>query len=404
MMNIYYEVIGNMSSDKFLLIKAWSYILCADIDHVLGQLLIAELTDRIPVVYWPTHCLHNGFVQTNGFDLYFEPISNYSIFDVANPEYTYYPPLWDSDNLLVDDQTKDTWAYRNIGEMLSSKANVIVGDVYYNVYELIPFIKKNNPPYGMTVEQVYRYLFSKYIKVKPDIEKEIQGYYNSWIRDNHPTLAVHVRRVDKAAIFDTRDAEQYENQYWNKFYRKYKKKSKVKREKNYRIFRKVKYKEPNKLYHTEISKYVEKYNIKKIFLLTDCEDTLKEYQELYGSKLIFTDCKRIKSDEEISNMENSMIKRRRGIEIIKDAYIAAKCDFFIGNDFSNLSHAVTRIKDWSDKSVKLLYWLYKKRKYPVNAKLIVKSDNIFRRIINKAKKFINKYRKSSSTGGEMDAK
>jgi len=391
-----------VSSDRFLLIKAWSNSLWADIDHVLGQLLIAELANRIPVIFWPTHCLNNGFVQTNGFELYFEPISSYTISNIAKPEYTYYPPIWDSDSLLVEDQTKDTWMYRNIGDIISSNANVVVGDAYYSVYELIPFIKKNHSAYGSTTEQTYHYLFNKYIKVKPDIEMEIQGYYNSWLKNNHPILAVHVRRVDQNEVIDARNDKQSEIKFFTKKYLKQQGKTKKSR----RFFGKGKIKKPNELYHLEIRKYIEKYNTKKIFLLTDSEATIKEYQELYGPMLLFTDCKRIKADDTVSQMENPMIKRRRGIEVIKDTYIASRCDFFIGNDFSNLSHAVTHIKDWTDRSVKLLYWLYKKRKYPINVKLIVKNEknNIFRRIINKIKVFADKHRRKSKNGGDIDAK
>jgi len=405
MITIKFEVITNMSSDRFLLIKAWSYSLWADIDHVLSQLLIAELTNRVPVVYWPTHCLHNGVVQTNGFELYFEPISNYTIFSIAKSEYTYYPPIWDSDNLLVDDQNKETWIYRNIGDILSSNVNVVVGDAYYNVYELIPFIKKNHSAYGMTMEQTYHYLFSKYIKIKPDIEMEIQSYYNSWLKNNHPILAVHVRRVDKNEVFDARKDNQYGNKYWNKVYKNYQK-NQTGKQKVRRVFGNGKFKKPNALYHSEIRKYIEKYNTKRIFLLTDCEATIKEYKELYGPMLLFTSCKRIQEDDSVSQMENPMIKRRRGIEAIKDTFLASKCDFFIGNDFSNLSHGVTRIKDWADKSVKLLFWLHKKRKYPINVKLIIKKEtnNIIRRIINKIIMFTDKHRRNLKNGGGIDVK
>ncbi len=373
-----------MSTDKFLLIKAWSYTLWADIDHVLGQLLIAEMTDRIPVIYWPTHCLHNGFIQTNGFELYFEPINSYTIFNLTNPEYTFYPPVWDSDNLLVEDNSKDTWSFRNVGDMLGSKANVVIGDVYYNVYELISFIKKSHFCYGMNVEQIYKYLFSKYIKVKPDIGMEIQGYYNSWLKDSHPALAVHVRRINEDLIFDTREADRFDHQYWNKTYKKANKEDKRQDKKVLKLIKKGKYKEPNKLYHKEIQKVIEKNNIKKIFLLTDCQDTVQEYVKKYGSMVVYTDCKRLSGDQEFSYMESAMIKRRRGIEAIKDAYIASTCDFFIGNDFSHLSHAVTRMKDWPAKNVKLLYWLYKGKKYPINARLIVRNGgNLLLRIFNK---------------------
>ncbi len=380
-----------MSYDRFLLIKAWSYTLWADIDHVLCQLLIAEITNRIPIIYWPTHCLYNGSVQTNGFELYFEPISGYTINHIAKPEYTYYPPIYDSDSLLTDDWNRDTWMYRNIGEIICSNANVVVGDAYYNVIELIPFLKKNHTVYGMSVEQIYHYLFSKFIKIKPDIEMEIQNYYNTWIKGNYPVLAVHVRKVDKSQVFDVRNSKEYGNQYWNKVYKRYIKKQTP--EKVKRISPKGKIKKPNNLYHSEIRKYMEKYNIKKIFLLTDCEETVREYKKLYGDMLLFTDCKRILNGDVSPQMENPMVKRRRGVEVIKDTYLASKCDFFIGNDFSHLSHAVLRIKDWGDKSVSLLYWMYKKLKYPINVMLIVKKDrnNIFTRMKDRTKVIIDKF-------------
>lgn len=382
-----------MSSDRLLLIKAWSYILWADVNHVLGQLLIAELTNRIPVVYWSTYCLHNGFVQTNGFELYFEPVSNYTIFNIAKPDYTFYPPIWDCDNLLIEDKNKETWAYRSIGDFMCSNANVVVCDVHFDVYEIIPFIKKTHPAYGMTVNQIYRYLFNKYIKIKPDIEMEIQGFYNSWLKGSHPVLAVHVRRFDKDWEFDTTNF-QTNHKLQILCLNKYKKKTKEKTEKKCKTRRRGKVIEPNKVYHPEIRKCIEKYNIKKIFLLTDCEETVKEYRELYGSKVVLTDCIRIPGDGTVSDLENPMVKRRRGIELIKDAYIASKCDFFIGNDFSSLSRAVTQIKDWPGGSVKLLYWLIKKRKYPVNIEIMQKTEFRFlKNLMERIRKFFDKSEK-----------
>lgn len=358
-----------MAKEKFLLIKAWSYILWADVEHVLSQLLIAELTNRIPVVYWPTYCLHNGFIHTNGFELYFEPVSNYTIFDVAKPEYTYYPPVWDENNLLVDDPSRDTWVYRNIGEMLSCQADVLVGDVYFDLYNLIPFIKKDNPAYGMTVRQIERYLFQKYIRIKSDIKIEIEGFYNSWLRDDAPILAVHVCKPDKNQTILKNATKQY-SRYKSKSYRKNSKDPIEKKVKISRLPWRWKTKMPNQAYHDEIKKYIDRYDIKKIFLLTNSEDILKEYQQRYGSMIVATDCKRIKNDDNSFHLENPMIQRRRGIEVLKDTFIAAKCEFFIGNDFSSMSQAVVNLKEWPNSNVKLLYWQIGKRKFPINQEII----------------------------------
>ena len=43
------------------------------------------------------------------------------------------------------------------------------------------------------------------------------------------------------------------------------------------------------------------------------------------------------------------------IEVIKDTYLAAQCDFFIGNGYSSLSNTVMRLKDWPETNIKLLY-------------------------------------------------
>ena len=382
-----------MSDDRFLLIKAWSYILWADVEHVLSQLLIAELTNRVPIVYWPTHCLHNGFVHTNGFELYFEPISPYTIFDIAKPDYTFYPPVWDYDNLLVEDAAKETWVYRNIGDIMCSDANVLIGDVYFDVYNLLPFIKKDHPAYGMTVRQVYCYLFQKYIKIKQDIAVEVQGFYHSWLKDETPALAVHVCRVDKDQVIYLNKSDDKHYKYYSKSFSKSKKNSTVEKPiKVSKIRRNRRLLEANKIYHEEIHKLIEKYNIQKIFLLTNSEEIVKEYQLKYSSKLAFTQCKRFNDNGKDNYMESPMVKRRRGIEIIKDTYIASKCDFFIGSDFSSLSHAITFIKDWPDTNVQLLFWRYKNRKYPINVQLVAKraGNNIFKRLFNWFKKLFKK--------------
>jgi hypothetical protein len=369
-----------MAKDRFLLIKAWSYILWMDMDHVLSQLLIAELTDRTPVIYWPTCCLHNGYIHTNGFELYFEPVSDYTIFDVANSDYTFYPPVWDENNLLADDPSKETWAYRNIGDMLTCSANVLVGDVYFDMYSLIPFIGKNMPEYGMTVRQIYRYLFKKYIRIKSDIRIEIEGFYNSWLREHTPVLAVHVCRPDQnQIILKNNGREKY--RYFSKSYRKDPKSPIEKKAKISPWPWKRKALVPNEAYHKEIRQLIEKYDIQRIFLITNSVEILNEYRQKYGSMVVATDCKRMTDDDTDSYLENPMVKRRRGIETLKDACLAAKCEFFIGNDFSSLSQAIAYMKEWDSSSAKLLYWKVGKRKYPINRQILTSSrrQNIFQK-------------------------
>ncbi|HPP36639.1 MAG TPA: O-fucosyltransferase family protein [Clostridiales bacterium] len=389
-----------MAGDRFLLIKPWCNRLWSDLEHTLGQLLIAEITNRIPVIYWPTHCLHNGFIHTNGFELYFEPVSNYSIFDLAKPDYTFYPPVWDADNLLVEDSEKDKWSYRSIGDFISSDANVVVGDAYFSILEIIPFIGKDNSAYGMSGTEIYRYLFKKYIRIKRDILAEVQGFCQSWLRDAHPLLAVHIRREEDNMVIDVRK-DIADERFWNRYSRKYyvKKNPKKKKRKLFSMER-GKLQKANTQYHAEIRKFMDKYAVRNIFLMTDSKEVLEEYRKMYGDKLIYTDCKRLTDDEPAYNIENPMIKRRRGIETIKDAYLAAECDFFIGNDFSSLSRAVYRMKDWPEENVKLLFRQRKRRKYPVNVKIITPEENkTLRLVLEFIKKLYRKIREKLYIGG-----
>lgn len=309
-----------MPSDRFLLIKSWGCGFWSDVDHVMGQLLVAELTNRIPVIYWGTNSLYAESFKTNAFDLYFEPVSNYSIYDVIKPQYTYYPPVWKFDNIIVEDLDKITWMYRNLGEMMSSDANVVVSDVHYFIRPIINFITKDHWAYGMTAQQIYRGLFDKYIKLKPDIELEIQEFFDTELKKDRPVLGVHIRGGDK--IREVENLSRF-----------------------------------NKRYYTAINNYIDKYAIKKILLLTDCEDILEEFLKRYGEKVIFTDCRRgaIYATDNAPHLQEYTNKRRKGIEIIKDTYLASKCDFFIGNGYSNVSYTVKRLRDWPEDNIILFF-------------------------------------------------
>ncbi|WP_313562001.1 O-fucosyltransferase family protein [Ruminiclostridium cellobioparum] len=309
-----------MPGEKFLLIKSWGCGFWSDVDHVAGQLLVAEITNRIPVVYWGTNSLYGESFKTNAFELYFEPLSDYTLNDVAKPEYSYYPPVWSFDNIMVEDLDKVAWTYRNLGEMINSDADVVVSDIHYFVRPIINFIPKDHWAYGMTAHEIYRYLFDKYFKLKPDIEDEIEEFYNNKMKDGSPLLAIHIRGGDKV-----REVENLSHL--------------------------------NKQYHKKIQEYINRYKIEKLLLLTDCKEIVDNFEDRYGSMVVYTDCRRglINATGDAPHLQDYSVKRRKGIEIIKDTYLAAKCDFFIGNGYSNVSYTIKRLKDWPEENIVLFY-------------------------------------------------
>src|SRR5690606_13697462 len=46
--------------------------------------------------------------------------------------------------------------------------------------------------------------------------------------------------------------------------------------------------------------------------------------------------------------------RRLALEVIRDVYLAARCDAFVGLGPSNVSHMVYHLKDWPDQRCVLL--------------------------------------------------
>lgn len=113
--------------------------------------------------------------------------------------------------------------------------------------------------------------------------------------------------------------------------------------------------EINNSYPLEIDHYLKNNPTASIFLLTDCESILARYIELYGHKLIYTDSVRTPDDNVPVHYGLPYYNtKQKGIDIIKDTYLAVKCDHFIGNHISNVSMAVSRLKDWPEGTIKLL--------------------------------------------------
>lgn len=319
-----------MPTNKFLLIKALGRSIWTDVDHVICQIYAAELTGRTPVVYWGMESMYSTSIDTNSFEVFFEPVSEYTVDDVIRPEFTYYPSVWKYENVMAEDTDRLKMEERDLKSMMESDANVVVSDVYYPLRALLPWSTSAHWSYGMTPCQIYRKLFKKYLKPKPEIKREIKKFINTHpdFRDERPIIGVHVREdaivTEVAQIYDL-----------------------------------------NEYYKPNVWDFISRFNIRHVFLITDSNKIFRQYKKLYGKNdmMIYPESKKIKFAERIPTcLLDYPNKRRKGvemqkdtIEIIKDTYLAAQCDFFIGNGYSSLSNTVMRLKDWPDTNIKLLY-------------------------------------------------
>lgn len=304
---------------RFLLIKTVGGGFWSDMHDVWGKLLLAEITNRYPIVFWSGSNRYSVGDNCNSFEEYFLPVSEYSIRDVVNDQFTYYPPIWTHSNVLQDDPTRMSEVYRDIPDLINSPANVVVSDTHHCIlYKVLPWVKQGHPVFGLWGNDVCRYIINKYQKLQPDIATEIDEFYNAHHMETGPILAVHIRSGDLV--------------------------------KELPLLLEI-----NEEYPQEIDCYLRDNPSARIFLLTDGEDVLEQYKQMYGDILIYTECSRKKTNGLDPVVQIFPDRRRKGIEIIKDSYLASRCDAFIGNGYSNVSIAISRLKDWDKDRIKLLW-------------------------------------------------
>jgi protein O-GlcNAc transferase len=302
---------------RFLLIKAWGFGFWSDMDHVLGQLLLAEISGRVPVVHWGDNSLFRDEGCDNAFEAFFEPVSTYTLEDLRRLSSSFFPPKWTPDNLTANNVNKWEGAYSRVAgfQLLDRPEDTVVSDFYTYLNDIVPWIPESRPYHGLGTQELYRRVLRKYIRPIPAIAARIEAFWQSHLSGRKP-LAVHVRGSDKF----------YESDQLH---------------------------EVNKTYHAKIAEFLEAGRCDTIFLLTDSREVLDKFTERYGEKLVHTDCARTDSDTGVHHQPR-VNPQQTGIEVVVDVYLAARCACFIGNGHSNVSTSILHWRDWKDDEYVLI--------------------------------------------------
>ena len=95
------------SGCRYLLIKSWGSGFWSDISQVLGCLLLAEITGRIPIVHWGYNSRYGDGSGEDAFQYYFKPPSKVTLADICQLRgATFFPPKWCRDNLRAENVKK----------------------------------------------------------------------------------------------------------------------------------------------------------------------------------------------------------------------------------------------------------------------------------------------------------
>jgi hypothetical protein len=306
-----------MTKTKFLLIREIAAGLWNEMHHVLTQLLAAEIMQRIPVVYWGKGSLYACTDGSNAFEQFFLPVSSCNVHDLAKEGFSFYPKRWDITNILLSNPQTIGDDGQGTDCPAQCDADVCVRDTYIDVEKIIPLIPEGYPLYGLNRRELFYRLIQKYIR----LQKEAQAFIDAFHDENMKGaafLAVHIRSSDKIAEVPHLH-------------------------------------ELNGRYAPEIEKVLQANPGIRIFLMTDCIEILEEYKKRYGGLLVHTECQRVHRDGQGVHFREYPDNRGKGFEIIRDTWLAARCDYFIGNGYSNVSAAISELKNWKNDRIKLLY-------------------------------------------------
>jgi len=300
---------------RFLLIKAWGYGFWSDVSHVLGCLLLAEMTDRVPVTHWGSNSLFTDGSDRDAFRLYFKSLSAFALDSLpALGAASFFPAKWSASNLREEDNAKWQGPGARMGGLyfLNRPETVAVSDFFIGVVDLLPWIPPAHKLRGKSLQDVYHYLVATYLRPRESIASQVEEFYRRHIR-GLPTVAVHVRGSDK--MLEVADLDRL-----------------------------------NKLYFDVIDRVDPSW---RILLLTDDTRCVAVFQERYAGRVIVTDSIRTGNDLGI-HYHASVDRVRLGAEVMRDTYLALRCEKFIGNGRSNVSAMAAILKRWDDGACVLL--------------------------------------------------
>jgi len=304
------------SRPRYHLITCWGYGFWADVEHVLGHLLLCEITGRFPIIHWGANSWYSDDLHNDGFTRFFDPISPLGIDDLPPHAGSIFPDKWVGQNLrrVIFNRYSGPGSRVPMISYLVRQELVTVADFFAQVATLVRWLPQAHPMYGKSVEDVYAYLMARYIHPRPEITDQVESFVGKHFSGRH-VLGAHIRNNDKFQELGGHDPTQKINQL--------------------------------------VKEYMDTHPDSFLFLMTDNSHALAHYQERYGERLIFTNCLRSHNGKPVTWIATKP-REELGLEIMLDTYIGARCDAFIGLGLSSVVAAIGNLADPSRTKITLV--------------------------------------------------
>ncbi len=294
--------------DRFLIIKAWGYGFWSEGHHLASQLLLAELTQRTPVVLWGKNCLFRGADDLDASGRFFQDLSGARLEDIPR-QGAIYPPKWSWDNLFEENVNKwEGEGSRLAAQYLFTRPEpVVVSDFCSTISTIQPWIGRSSSYYGKTDDALYGEMFQKYLRPVQGLAAKAEAFFLQYMQ-GRPWVGVHMRGSDK--ILESPNLNQ-----------------------------------SNATYFGFIDRIAELNPAIGVFLLTDSTPILEAFRERYPDRLLCTQA--IRTDSRVGVHHGGHDGPAVGEEVFLDTLLAARCDYFLGNRESNVSLAITSMRTWA---------------------------------------------------------
>jgi len=313
--------------DRYLLIKAWGAGFWADMDHVLGQLLVAEITGRKPIVHWGGSSLFNDDLSNDAFSTFFEPVSVHSISDIVGRGFDFYPAKWNESNLHEDiNKWSGPGSRMHALLTLNRSEQVVVSDFHTPLVNMLAWIPGDHPLRRKSPGEVYRWLIAKYLEPRNDIRTKIESFYSQHMA-GRVWVAAHIRGTDK--LLEDPNLSGLQERFPDLIRR-------------------------GLARHPECG----------LFLITDCALTREHYADLFGDRMLTTDCVRSATGVGVHHLEDVASRRQLGVEVLIDTYLAARADYFVGTGSSHVSCFVMHLGNWTPSTCLMLDPVHQYRPNP----------------------------------------
>lgn len=300
-------------------IRSWGQGFWSDVDHVIGQLAVAEMTGRTPIVLWGANTRF-GDGTTNAWEHYFEPVSQAQIPTGAS----FFPSKWRADNLTVAENGAFTGPGSRIAFLpfLSSDATLTVSDFHAPLIAVSHWIRASSMLSGKSLQEMYPALLSAHVRVRGDIvaRADTAAAELGLGQGGAPVISVHVRGSDK--VIEMGDMRPV-----------------------------------HAAYHSEVDRRLEALGKDtRVLLLTDWQPAADQFRTRYGSRMIETAALRTAGTVGL-HFHDNRDGLKLGREVLIDALLAARANALVGLGWSNVSlymAYLAKIRGMHDENISLL--------------------------------------------------